>query len=152
VVSFAVLELPTSKWTVAVARHALDGLLDAAGVAAATCGDLALALTEACTNAVRHASAGPLYRVHLHLDDARCLMEIRDRGPGFDPFLVPAPDLDGDGGRGLLIMRAVVDHVRVVALRPHGTRVVMVKSWDHSLAAHLADGRLLDHGQRAEAV
>jgi hypothetical protein len=42
-----VLELPTSTWTVAVARHALNGLLDAAGVTAAVCGDLALALTEA---------------------------------------------------------------------------------------------------------
>ena len=131
------LELPTSTWTVAVARHALDGLLDSAGVTAAVCGDLALALTEACTNAVRHAAGGSSYRVHLHVDDGRCLIEVCDRGPGFDLRLVPAPDLDGDGRRGLLIMRAVVDQIRVDALRPRGTRVAMVKRWHRAFAADL---------------
>ncbi len=36
---------------------------------------------------------------------------------------------------GLLIMRAVVDQIRVDALRPPGTRVAMVKRWQRVLAA-----------------
>jgi serine/threonine-protein kinase RsbW len=128
VVSSAVLDLPTSSWTVAVARHALHGLLDAAGVAAGMGADLTIALSEACTNAVRHASAGLSYRVRLCVDDSRCLMEVRDHGAGFDPRLVPAPRVHAHDGRGLMIIRTIVDKVHIDALQPHGMRVVMVKN------------------------
>jgi serine/threonine-protein kinase RsbW len=144
-VSIASLELPTSTWTVRVARYALDGLLDAAGVAVAICGDLAVALSEACTNAVSHASSGPSYRVEICVDETRCTMEVRDRGPGFDPGLVRTSDLDSDGGRGLFLMRALVDQVRIEVLWPHGMKVVMVKSWDHVFGGHPEDGHALDY-------
>jgi serine/threonine-protein kinase RsbW len=152
VVISVVLELPTSSWTVAVARYALDGLLGAAGVVATIREDLALALSEGCTNAVRHGSAGPAYRVQIDLDHSRCRLEIRDQGSGFDPHLVPSPTRGTNGGRGLLIMRTVVDHVQIDVLRPHGTRIVMVKSLRHPSAARRADDRVLDHDQRAEIV
>jgi serine/threonine-protein kinase RsbW len=129
VVTSVLLELPTANWTVAVARRALFGLLDAAGVPAPICADLVLALSEGCANAVRHASAGLFYRVRIDLYHSRCRLEIRDQGPGFDPHLVPVADRDTDGGRGLLIMRAVVDRVQIDVPRPPGMRVVMVKSW-----------------------
>jgi serine/threonine-protein kinase RsbW len=152
VVIAVVLELPTSAWTVAVARHALYGLLDAAGVVAAIREDLALALSEGCSNAVRHGSAGLSYRVQIDLNPSRCRLEIRDQGPGFDPHLLPPRTPDTDGGRGLLIMRTVVDHVQFDVLRPHGMKIVMVKSWHHPFRARREDDRVLDHDQRAEIV
>jgi serine/threonine-protein kinase RsbW len=149
VLSFAALDLPTSSWTVAVARHALNGLLDASGVDATVGVDLALALSEACANAVRHASTGQSYRVRLCVDDARCLMEVCDHGPGFNPDTVPASTVIANGGRGLMIIRAVVDQVDVLALRRRGTRVVMVKSWSNPLPVSPTDGRVPRYGRRA---
>jgi anti-sigma regulatory factor (Ser/Thr protein kinase) len=54
--------------------------------------DLTIALSEACTKAVRHASAGLSYRVRFCVDGSRCWMEVRDYGAGFDPvsFQLPA--------------------------------------------------------------
>jgi serine/threonine-protein kinase RsbW len=121
-------------------------------VAAAVGTDLVLALSEACSNAVRHASAGLSYRVRLCVDDSRCLMEVRDHGPGFDPGVVPAPGVNAYHGRGLLIMRTVVDKLHIDPLQPHGTQVVMVKNWSRSLPGHGADGRVDDLGQRAGAA
>ena len=150
VVTSVVLELPTANWTVAVARRALFGLLDAAGVPAAVGQDLALALSEGCANAVCHASAGLSYRVRIDLYHSRCRLEIRDQGPGFDPRLVPVAGRGTDGGRGLLIMRAVVDRVQIDVPRPSGIRVVMVKSWRGPPPARQADDRV--HDQRAQIV
>jgi serine/threonine-protein kinase RsbW len=147
-VSTASLDLPTSKWTVPVARHVLDGLLDDAGVAVAISDDLAVALSEACTNAVRHASSGASYQVEICVDETRCTMEIRDRGPGFDPSLVRTPARDSDGCRGLFIMRALVDQVRIEMLRPHGMKVAMVKSWDHVFGRHPVDGHAIGNSSR----
>jgi serine/threonine-protein kinase RsbW len=138
-ISSITLELPTSAGSVAVARHALDDLLDTAGVADRICWDLALALTEGCSNAVRHAAAGPSYRVDVQLADGRCLMEICDQGPGFDPAGVRVPDLDDDGCRGLLIMATVVDHLKFGALQPRGMKVTMLKTWHRPSTPHTED-------------
>ncbi len=144
----AALHLPTSGWTVAVARHTLGGLLSTSGVAATAGADLILALSEACSNAVRHASAGRAYRVRLRVDDSRCLMEVRDHGHGFDFGAIPAPGRDANGGRGLLIIRAVVDRVDVVMLRPRGIQLTMVKNWNHPTPGQHTDLPTIGNGFR----
>jgi serine/threonine-protein kinase RsbW len=150
VVTSVLLELPTADWTVGLARRALFGLLHAAGVPAAVSQDLALALSEGCANAVCHAAAGQSYRVRIDLDHSQCRLEICDQGSGFDPHLVPAPGRGANGGRGLLIMRTVVDHVKIDVVRPRGTTVVMIKSWHGPSPARQADDRV--HDQRAQIV
>ena len=72
--------------------------------------EITLVLSEACANVVQHA--GPLqdYEVRVDIDD-RCRISVFDEGEGFDPDAVAAP-ADGDlleGGRGLLLMRALAD-------------------------------------------
>jgi serine/threonine-protein kinase RsbW len=75
--------------------------------------EIALALTEACANVVRHA--GPLqdYEVQVEIDDERCRICVADTGGGFDPVSVPSEVTDSllEGGRGLLLMRALVDRL-----------------------------------------
>ena len=78
-----------------------------------------LAFEEALTNAFRHGHADqpqdtPVtveYRVtpdHLHV-------AIEDRGPGFEPGVVPDPTLDENlsnpHGRGIMLMRAYMTRV-----------------------------------------
>lgn len=121
------IELPPEAWTPAVCREVLDNVLQARDVAQTVRDDLALAVTEACTNAVRHASTGGVYRMEIRLDERRCVIDVCDDGPGFDPDKLDHPSPDGQGGRGLLVIRAVVDHVRFRQRRP-GTRLTMIKN------------------------
>jgi anti-sigma regulatory factor (Ser/Thr protein kinase) len=84
--------------------------------------DLALAVTEAASNAIRHG--GGHGRLDLIQDDSRALIaEISDEGPGMapdSPVALPAAD-QGDG-RGLYLIRQTCDRVEVHT-GPHGTTV-----------------------------
>ncbi|MGK2928852.1 MAG: ATP-binding protein [Acidimicrobiales bacterium] len=85
--------------------------------------DLRLAVTEACSNAVkvhRPDAADEPVVVRCHLDDEhRFSVDIRDRGPGFDPDQLdplPEPDdpsrLDHESGLGICLMRTLSDEIR----------------------------------------
>ena len=92
--------------------------------------DIKLAVGEASANAVRHGAAAPPCKVGVRMERrARCLkISITDRGCGFDPASVRplAPDSLDETGRGIAIMRALVDKVRFRFNHP-GTRVELTK-------------------------
>lgn len=86
------------------------------------CGDPAeirLAMREALNNALRHGNKmDPTKRIHFSYtcDPQRGLwVMIRDEGKGFDPDAVPDPtqpeNLDRTGGRGVFLMRNLMDEV-----------------------------------------
>jgi serine/threonine-protein kinase RsbW len=75
-----------------------------------------LAVSEACTNAIRHSKdvdgeARVVVRFELH--EEQLVIEVRDQGDGFDLEQVPLPDFDKhpEGGYGLYIIRTVMDEV-----------------------------------------
>ncbi len=78
---------------------------------------LALALEECATNIVNHAlqrDARQQFRVTLGQSGNRILIELRDRGPAFDPSQVvekPRPDDAPPGGWGLTLVRRYVDEI-----------------------------------------
>jgi serine/threonine-protein kinase RsbW len=121
------VELPAQMWTLAVSRRVVGEMLEQAAVSATIQDDLAVAVTEACSNVVRHAPSSGIYRLTVDVDDDRCVIGIRDAGPGFDPNLPRSTSADRDGGRGLLLMRALVDDIRFENRRP-GMTVTMIKS------------------------
>ena len=98
---------------VAVARGVLGTLLDGLPVPRDVVDDLQTALSEACANVVRHATGTEAYEVDLQVDEERCLVQVRDQGPGFMPS--PAQLLpnrgEAEGGRGLALIRALTDQV-----------------------------------------
>jgi serine/threonine-protein kinase RsbW len=120
------VELPPQMWTLAASRRFVGELLERAAVSPAIQADLAVAVTEACSNVVRYAPGGGNYRLAVDINDDRCVIEVRDAGPGFDPD-VPSNASLPEGGRGLLLMRALVDHLRVEQLQP-GVTVTMIKN------------------------
>lgn len=86
------------------------------------CGDPAeirLAMREALNNALRHGNRmDPNKRIHLSYscDPQQGLkVMVRDEGVGFDPDAVPDPtepeNLDRTGGRGVFLMRNLMDEV-----------------------------------------
>ena len=117
-----VLYLPRDAESVPVSRQVLDGCLETLGVTADTRTDIALALSEACANVVLHAGPGDEYEVMASARDGRCVIEVVNTGNGALAIaaardaVAHAPDR-GPGvpehGRGLKIMNAVVDNLRL---------------------------------------
>jgi serine/threonine-protein kinase RsbW len=75
-----------------------------------------LAVSEACTNAIRHtkdsdAEATVAIRFEVHED--RLVVEVKDQGGGFDLEKVPSPNFERcpEDGYGLFIIRTVMDEV-----------------------------------------
>ena len=92
-------------------------------------GDLKLALTEACTNSVRHAYAGGegtveiLYELHAdHL-----VVEVSDRGEGFVRPEAPAGDELSEGGLGIAIIEALADEFEISERAEGGSHLRFVK-------------------------
>ena len=83
--------------------------------------DLRLAVTEACSNAIkahRPDAADEPVVISCHLDEDRFRVEIRDRGPGFDPdALASLPDpsdptrLQHESGLGIPLIKVLTDDV-----------------------------------------
>lgn len=95
--------------------------------------EVAIALTEAVNNAIFHGNGGVRERsftVEFAVADGMLRIAVRDQGPGFDPAAVPDPlaeeNLLNPSGRGLLMMRAMVDDVAHQFFET-GTQVVLRK-------------------------
>lgn len=111
-------------------RRLVSGALEPLGVTPACIDAVRLGLSEACTNAIEHAGSGDDYEVRMRVDQRRCELLVIDTGKGFDAATLVAPDPQSPRGRGVAIMRAVMDHVEVEE-GPHGGNAVrLVKHLD----------------------
>jgi serine/threonine-protein kinase RsbW len=126
------LTIPAKPEYIALGRLALTGLLRTRAIGAEVIADLKLALTEACSNSIRHAYGGGregTVEIRYELDGERLRVEVADDGGGFDPALLraDAEDLD-EGGLGIAIIRAVTDELAVGPRRDRaGSRLAFVK-------------------------
>jgi serine/threonine-protein kinase RsbW len=150
-----VLFLPRDSLSVPVSRQVLDSCLATLGVTPDTRADIALALSEACANVIRHAGPGEEYEVQVSAKDRRCTIEVvnagsRDGGPGLDGGTAAVRYRDGRGsaeeqpdgfaladdpvsairehGRGLKIIDAVADNLQLTGNQRHGTTVHFEKT------------------------
>jgi serine/threonine-protein kinase RsbW len=119
------VSVPASPSRLAGLRRAVRA--DLRGVSDEVADDVVLALSEAATNAVLHGSSGgqPI-QVVVHVNDDWVEASVLDHGPQ------PPPDLPADsdtdelraGGRGLWLLRRLVDEVRLERVKL-GTRVTL---------------------------
>ena len=90
-----------------------------------------VALTEALANAIVNGNredAGKRVRVDACFDDRALVLEVHDEGAGFDlEARTNGPDdagfLEREDGRGLFLMRALMDRVEQFALPDRGNVV-----------------------------
>jgi serine/threonine-protein kinase RsbW len=124
------LSLPRDALSIPVVRRLCTQSLRVLGAADECAEDLELALTEACTNVLRHAQEGDDYEVVAGIDGESAVLEVVDRGPGFDREALARAasgedaDLDAETGRGLQIMLALMDAVEFES-RPGDVRTVV---------------------------
>jgi serine/threonine-protein kinase RsbW len=92
-----VLYLPRDAATVPVSRQVLDSCLETLGVTPDTRADIALALSEACANVIRHAGAGEEYQVQVAARNGQCAIEVVNAASADGK---PAPDGSRTGRLG----------------------------------------------------
>jgi serine/threonine-protein kinase RsbW len=122
--------LPREAETISLIRNVVAHSLVSFGVAAVCVDDIRLALSEACTNVIQHAAHDDEYEVRFHLDGQRCEITIENTRSRFDAAAQGdrVPDQDSPRGRGVAIMRAVMDRVDFWSEPQRGTIVHLVKT------------------------
>jgi len=106
------LTIPAKAEYIALVRLALSGLSRLRPLSEEALGDLKLAVTEACTNSVRHGYSNGEGTVEIvyELQPDRLVVEVADDGPGFDAAGDrPSDENLAEGGLGIAIIRAVSD-------------------------------------------
>lgn len=121
--------LPREAETVALARRITSTTLEGIDVAQECIDDILVALSEACTNVVEHATGAEEYEVRLVVEAEQCAITVIDAGRGFDAdersrAMPVASDVRG---RGVALMHALADRTRLSSGPEAGTAVLIVK-------------------------
>ena len=123
------LRLPSEAASVRAARRAVECALESVEVERRACDEVALAVSEACSNVVQHSGRVRGYSVSMVTDDDCCVVEVADHGRGIDTegLTDRPPELSAERGRGLHIIRAVMDDVQIWSDPAGGSTIRMVK-------------------------
>src|SRR3954467_14123183 len=121
------LSLPAQARNIAVVRRALEAVAEELALPRRLVEDMRLAVTEACTNVVRHAYRGDeaddqsALRVELRPQPRGMLVVVEDRGRGISP----SPD-GGGPGLGLPLIAALTEDLEIThGAGQKGSRVAM---------------------------
>ena len=131
------LTIPARAEYITLGRLALTAIAGVRPLSDETLHDLKLALTEACTNSVKHAygeDGGSIDIVYELLSD-RLAVEVGDAGAGFEPNGgrrdgAGEDELLEEGGLGIEIIRALTDEVEIAERAGGGSRLRFVKLLD----------------------
>ena len=127
------ISLPSSRQSIGDAVALILDVARNCGCSSDQEPDLEIALREALANAVIHGNGedenkGVFVRCYGGPD--KTLVLVRDEGAGFEPGDIPDPResdrLRLDHGRGLFLMRELMDHVEY---RREGSEVLLFKRW-----------------------
>lgn len=123
--------LPRDEESVPVVRHICRDALAELGVVRDCVGDVELAVTEACTNVLKHAAGtGDEYGITVAIAEDDCVIRVIDSGAGFDHEALDretAVDHGAEGGRGVFLMAALVDDLKFTSKPETGTVVHLEK-------------------------
>jgi serine/threonine-protein kinase RsbW len=115
---------------IAPASAFINEVLRLGGFDPDTIGNVDLAVREAVANAIKHGNKEDptkWFEVKLHFNDLVFDIEVTDEGKGFDPAELPDCCAEEGvlqfSGRGVFLMRAMMDEVEFSA-RPGGGAVV----------------------------
>jgi serine/threonine-protein kinase RsbW len=96
---------------------------------------IGMAVRESVVNAVVHGncySSQKKVRLAVESEENRLVITVEDQGVGFDLEEVPDPlaaeNLLRKSGRGLFLIRAFMDELRISRLAHEGMQVIMVKN------------------------
>lgn len=129
------LMVPGKPEYVGAVRLAVSSLANNAGFDIEAIEDIKVAVSEACTNIVRHGNVELKegehieYSVTCQICDDRLSISVEDNGAGYDTSDYKEPELPSEeaGGLGIFIIRALMDEVEVKSEIGIGTHIKMTK-------------------------
>jgi serine/threonine-protein kinase RsbW len=128
------ITVPSSLDQIATVDDFVEGWLRRRNVPEDMIADLAIAVTELVNNAIKHGnkkSPDKRVTVRLYFTDGRARATVIDQGEGFDPDSLPNPiaeeNLLKEIGRGIFIVRSLMDRVEFVFPKKGGTEVTITK-------------------------
>ncbi len=112
----------------------VEGKLKKVGLDDSQLADVAISVAEGVTNAILHGNKEDIkkrVRVDLKIKKYEIVIEVGDQGNGFDPDSIGSP-IEGENilkkvGRGIFILKSLMDKVDFLFQPEGGTIVRMVK-------------------------
>ncbi len=126
--------LPAKPEYVVIARLVVAGVARQMRFDEEAVEDIRLAISEACTNIVKHAydentKDENIININCDMGDNQLAIQVSDRGVGLSEDKFNETCIEPtEGGLGLSIMRALMDEVRYCRDEGRGLRLVLVKS------------------------
>ncbi|GAA0864893.1 anti-sigma B factor RsbW [Paraclostridium tenue] len=122
------MEVTANPEYVSIIRLTVSGLANKVGFSLDDIEDIKVAVSEACTNAIKH-SLDDKFLVQFTILDNGLAIEVQDKGKGYDVDSLQEPDLANpkEGGLGLFIIKTLMDEVNTVSNTDEGTTIKMTK-------------------------
>lgn len=123
------VSMPREEATLPLVRHLVKYSLFEIGVTRDCIADVELALTEACANVITHSAGDDQYLVDMTITADACEIRVIDTGHGLDFEALGRADAaaDAESGRGIQLMRALMDTISFKSEPETGTIVHLVK-------------------------
>ena len=122
------MEISANPEYVSIIRLTTSGIANKVGFCLDDIEDLKGAISEACTNAIKHSLEDRFTIIYTMIEKGLTI-EIIDNGKGYNTKEVSEPDLDNlkESGMGLFIIESLMDEVNVESTEGKGTSIKMTK-------------------------
>lgn len=122
------MEIASNPQYVSVVRLTTSGIANKMGFCLDDIEDIKVAVSEACTNAIKHGLDNKFY-VEYTIFENGLTIEIIDNGKGYNVDSVDKPNLNEpkESGLGLFIIESLMDDVMIKSDVDSGTTIKMTK-------------------------
>ncbi|WP_279235025.1 ATP-binding protein [Romboutsia faecis] len=122
------MEISANPEYVGIIRLTTSGIANKIGFSIDDIEDMKVAVSEACTNAIKHSSDDVFY-ITFNILDNGLNIEIKDNGIGCNIESLGKPDLDNpkENGLGIFIIQTLMDEVSIESSVNEGTIIKMTK-------------------------
>ena len=122
------MEIASNPHYVSVVRLTTSGIANKIGFCLDDIEDIKVAVSEACTNAIKHSLDNKFY-VEYTIFENGLTIEVIDNGKGYNVDSVDKPNLNEpkESGLGLFIIESLMDDVKIKSDEDNGTTIKMTK-------------------------
>ncbi|MDO4710728.1 MAG: ATP-binding protein [Peptostreptococcaceae bacterium] len=123
------MTVPTDSSNISVVRMTASSIANRIGFNIEEIDDVKIAVSEACTNVIKHSKVSTFDLFFGHGNDFMEI-EIQDKGIGYDFSSLKDPELSDDresGGLGIYIIKMLMDEVVIDSELNKGTTIYMRK-------------------------
>ena len=122
------MEITANPEYVSIIRLTTSGIANKIGFCIDDIEDLKVAISEACTNAIKHSLEDRFTIIYTMIENGLTI-EIIDNGNGYDTSSINEPDIENlkESGMGLFIIEALMDEVKIESKEGNGTSIKMTK-------------------------